>query len=140
MGACVATWDKPSLSFLSAPSIATSNAYSKCLIMGTNKTNLSLVQACSELFQNVVEKALADQRERTPEGLDETERANFRRRRDKLLAKAEAERNMFVNEDDNYSDSSNEGSVDGIEKEACTMYVDLDQISTNFRQVRRDKA
>ena len=30
---------------------------------------------------------------------------------------------MFVNEDDNYSNSSNEGSVDGIEEEACTMYV-----------------
>ena len=36
---------------------------------------------------------------------------------------------MFVNEDDNYSDSSNEGSVDGIEKEVCTMYVDLDEFS-----------
>ena len=36
---------------------------------------------------------------------------------------------MFVNEDDNYSDSLNEGSVDGIEKEACTMYVDLDEFS-----------
>ena len=32
---------------------------------------------------------------------DEMERANFRRRRDKLLAKAEAERDTFVNEDDN---------------------------------------
>ena len=57
------------------------------------------------------------------------ERANFRRRCDKLLAKAEAEHDMFVNEDDNYSDSSNEGSVDGIEKEVCTMYVDLDEFS-----------
>ena len=66
---------------------------------------------------------------RTPEGLDETERANFRRRRDKLLAKAEAERDTFVNEDDNYSDSSNEGSVDRIEEEACTMYVELDEFS-----------
>ena len=36
---------------------------------------------------------------------------------------------MFVNEDDSYSDSSKEGSVDGIEKEACTMYVDLDEFS-----------
>ena len=50
-------------------------------------------------------------------------------RHDKLLTKAEAERDMFVNEDDNYSDSSNEGSVDGIEEEACTMYVDLDEFS-----------
>ena len=40
--------------------VATSNAYSKCLIMGTNKMNPSLVQACSKLFQNVVEKALTD--------------------------------------------------------------------------------
>ena len=41
--------------------------------------------------------------ERTPEGLDETdsERANFRRRRDELLAEAKAERDMFVNENDN---------------------------------------
>ena len=39
--------------------------------------------------------------ERTPEGLDEMERANFRRRHDELLAEAKAERNMFVNENDN---------------------------------------
>ena len=39
--------------------------------------------------------------ERTPEGLDETERANFRRRRDELLAEAKAECDMFVNENDN---------------------------------------
>ena len=68
--------------------------------------------------------------ERTPEGLDETERANFRRRRDKLPAEAKAERDMFVNEDDHQSDSSNEGSVDGLEEEACTMYyVDFDEFS-----------
>ena len=58
--------------------------------------------------------------------LDETERADFRRRRDELLAEAEAEHDMFVDEDDNWSDS---GSVDGLEKEACTMYVDFDEFS-----------
>ena len=67
--------------------------------------------------------------ERTPEGLEETERANFRRRRDELLAEAKAERDMFVNENDNQSDSSNEGSVDGPEEDACTMYVDFDEFS-----------
>ena len=36
---------------------------------------------------------------------------------------------MFVNKDDNYFNSSNEGSVDGIEKEVCTMYVGLDDFS-----------
>ena len=39
--------------------------------------------------------------ERTPEGLDETERANFQCRCDKLLAEAKAERDMFVNKNDN---------------------------------------
>ena len=39
--------------------------------------------------------------ERTPEGLNETERANFQCCRDKLLAEAKAERDMFVNENDN---------------------------------------
>ena len=55
------------------------------------------------------------------------ERANFWCHHDKLLTKAEAEHDMFVNEDDSYSDSSNEGSLDGIEKEACIMYVDLNE-------------
>ena len=55
-------WGKPSLSFLLAPSlnapVAASNPHSKCLIMGINQMNLSLVQVHSELFQNVVKKAL----------------------------------------------------------------------------------
>ena len=60
------------------------------------------------------------------DSLDESERANFRHRCDELLAEAEAEHDMFVDEDDNWSDS---GSVDGLEKEACTMYVDFDEFS-----------
>ena len=56
--------------------------------------------------------------------LDETEKASFQHRRDKLLAEAEAECEMFVDEDDNWSNS---GSVDGLEEEACTMYVDFDE-------------
>ena len=60
------------------------------------------------------------------DSLDESERADFRRRRDEVLTEAEAEHDMFVDEDDNWSDS---GSMDGLEKEACTMYVDFDEFS-----------
>jgi len=53
---------------------------------------------------------------------------------------------IFAHEDDddNWSDSSSEGSVDGVEEEEWTLYVvanrDWTAISTNFPQVRRDKA
>ena len=60
------------------------------------------------------------------DSLDETERANFWHRRDELLVEDEAEHDMFVDKDDNWSDS---GSVDRLEKEACTMYVDFDKFS-----------
>ena len=60
------------------------------------------------------------------DSLDETERADFRCRHDKLLTEAEAEHDMFVDEDDNWSDSR---SVDRLEKEACTMYVDFNEFS-----------
>ena len=42
---------------MNAP-VAASNPHSKFLIMGINEMNPSLVQARSELFQNVVKKAL----------------------------------------------------------------------------------
>jgi len=49
---------------------------------------------------------------------------------------------IFAHEDDNWSDSSSEGSVDGVEEE-WTLYVianrDWTMISTNFHQVRCDK-
>ena len=57
------------------------------------------------------------------------ERANFWHRHDELLAEAKAERDMFVNKNDNQSDSSNEGSVDGPEEDTCTMCVDFDEFS-----------
>ena len=60
------------------------------------------------------------------DSLDEMERANFWCHCDELLAEAEAEHDMFVDKDDNWSDS---GSVDGLEKEACTMYVDFNEFS-----------
>ena len=66
--------------------------------------------------------------------LDETERADFRRRRDELLAEAEAEHDMFVDEDDNWFDS---GSVDGLEKEACIMYVDFDKSDVTKRDLTK---
>ena len=60
------------------------------------------------------------------DSLDETERADFWCRHDELLAEAEAEHDMFIDEDDNWSDSR---SVDRLEKEACTMYVDFSEFS-----------
>ena len=60
------------------------------------------------------------------DSLDEMERADFWHCRDELLAEAEAEHDMFVEEDDNWSDSR---SVNRLEKEACTMYVDFDKFS-----------
>ena len=80
------------------------NSHLKCLIMGISKTNPSLVQARSELFQNVVKKTLADRlwpevflAQLKEAGASSMEAKNMLRNPRLLLA----EHDMFVNEDDN---------------------------------------